>query len=109
VPLAERSRVTLARMGVENINVLAHDGTSGVADYAPFDAIMVTACAPELPRQLVGQLRDGGRLLIPVVRGRDQVLYRYRRRGAEMTIEESVSCRFVPLLPGVAKEDAQRA
>jgi protein-L-isoaspartate(D-aspartate) O-methyltransferase len=108
-PLAEQSRIALAKLGVENINVLAHDGTTGVADHAPYDAIMVTACAPELPPRLIGQLKDGGRLLIPVTRGEEQVLYRYRRQGGEVTIEQSVSCRFVPLLTGVEQEGAQRA
>ena len=108
-PLAERSRVTLAKMGVENINVLAHDGAEGAADYAPFDAIMVTACAPSLPTHLVSQLKDGGHLLIPIVKGEEQILYRYRRSGHEVAIEQSVSCRFVPLLPGVTAEGEQRA
>jgi protein-L-isoaspartate(D-aspartate) O-methyltransferase len=108
-PLAERSRVTLAKLGVENINVLAHDGTVGVADFAPYDAIMVTACAPHLPPHLVSQLTDGGRLLIPVNKGSEQVLYRYRRQGEEVSIEQSVSCRFVPLLPGVSDQEQNHA
>ena len=108
-PLAERSRITLARLGVENINVLAHDGSEGVHDHAPFDAIMVTACAPTLPTHLVSQLKDGGHLLIPISKGREQILYRYRRRGHEVAIEQSVSCRFVPLLPGVTAQGEERA
>lgn len=108
-PLAERSRVTLAKLGVENINVLAHDGGEGAMDYAPFDAIMVTACAPSLPAHLVSQLKDGGHLLIPISKGREQILYRYRRQGQEVSIEQSVSCRFVPLLSGVTAEGEKRA
>ena len=108
-PLAERSRVTLAKLGVENINVLAHDGGVGAMDYAPFDAIMVTACAPSLPAHLVSQLKDGGHLLIPISKGREQILYRYRRSGQEVSIEQSVSCRFVPLLSGVTAEGEKRA
>ena len=108
-PLAERSRVTLARLGVENINVLAHDGGVGAMDYAPFDAIMVTACAPSLPAHLVSQLKDGGHLLIPISKGREQILYRYRRKGQVVSIEQSVSCRFVPLLSGVTAEGEKRA
>ncbi len=108
-PLAERSRVTLAKLGIENINVLAHDGAEGVHDHAPFDAIMVTACAPSLPAHLVSQLKDGGHLLIPINKGREQILYRYRRQGQEVSIEQSVSCRFVPLLSGVTTEGEQRA
>ena len=108
-PLAEQSRVTLAKLGVENINVLAHDGSEGDYDHAPFDAIMVTACASTLPAHLVSQLKDGGHLLIPIKKGNDQILYRYRRQGQEVSIEESVSCRFVPLLTGVTAEGEQRA
>jgi protein-L-isoaspartate(D-aspartate) O-methyltransferase len=108
-PLAERSRVTLAQLGVENVNVLAHDGSEGMHDHAPYDAIMVTACAPGLPTQLVSQLKDGGHLLIPMSKGREQILYRYRRHGHEVAIEQSVSCRFVPLLNGVTTEGEEGA
>ena len=62
---------------------------------------MVTACAPHLPPLLVSQLKNGGYLLIPVVKGDEQILYRYQRQGEEVVIEQSVSCRFVPLLRGV--------
>lgn len=108
-PLAERSRIMLAQLGVENINILAHDGTEGVHDHAPFDAIMVTACASTVPAHLVSQLKDGGHLLIPISKGNDQILYRYRRQGEEVSIEQSVSCRFVPLLSGVTAEGEHRA
>ena len=100
-PLADRARATLTEIGCDNITVLAHDGIDGMLDHAPYHAIMVTACAPHLPPVLVGQLRDGGRLLIPVNKGREQILYRYERRGEEVLVEQSVSCRFVPLLAGV--------
>ena len=108
-PLAERSRVMLAQLGVENINILAHDGAEGVHDHAPFDAIMVTACATTVPTHLVSQLKDGGHLLIPISKGNDQIVYRYGRQGEEVSIEESVSCRFVPLLSGVTAEGEHRA
>jgi protein-L-isoaspartate(D-aspartate) O-methyltransferase len=100
-PLADRARETLGRLGYDNVTVLAHDGTTGYLDFAPFDAIIVTACAPHLPPLLLSQLKDGGYLLIPVTKGGDQVLYRYQRQGQEALVEQSVSCRFVPLLTGV--------
>jgi len=108
-PLADRARRTLDTLGYHNITVLAHDGTTGYIDHAPFDAIMVTACAPHLPPLLVSQLKDGGYLLIPVTKGRDQILYRYRRRGEEVQVEQSVSCRFVPLLGGVTRSAEETA
>lgn len=100
-PLALRAKETLAELGYDNITVLAHDGICGLSDHAPYDAIVVTACAPHLPPHLVSQLKDGGYLLIPVNKGREQILYRYRRQQEEVIIEQSVSCRFVPLLGGV--------
>ena len=102
-PLADRARRTLNELGIDNIIVLAHDGSTGYMDHAPFDAIMVTACAPHLPPLLVSQLKDGGHLLIPVNKGREQILYRYQRRGEEVRVEQSVSCRFVPLLAGITE------
>jgi protein-L-isoaspartate(D-aspartate) O-methyltransferase len=101
-PLAERARQVLADLGTTNITVLAEDGSGGWLESAPYDAIMVTACAPQLPPVLLGQLRDGGRLLIPVDKGREQILYRYRRQGEQVLVEQSLSCRFVPLLAGLA-------
>ncbi len=100
-PLADRARETLEKLGLQNITVVAHDGITGYADHAPFDAIMVTACAPHLPPHLISQLKDGGHLLIPITKGDDQILYRYQRQGHEVVVEQSVSCRFVPLLDGV--------
>ena len=83
---------------------------TGYLDHAPFDAIIVTACAPHLPPLLLSQLKDQGYLLIPVTRGDEQVLYRYQRQGHEVLVEQSVSCRFVPLLGGVnAGEEAAAA
>jgi protein-L-isoaspartate(D-aspartate) O-methyltransferase len=105
-PLADRAREVLEKLGLNNITVLAHDGITGYADHAPFDAIMVTACAPHLPPHLISQLKDGGHLLIPITTGEEQILYRYRRQGQEVVVEQSVSCRFVPLLDGIKHADA---
>ncbi len=107
-PLADRARQTLESLGLHNITVLAHDGITGYADHAPFDAIMVTACADHLPPHLISQLKDGGHLLIPITTGEDQILYRYQRQGMEVVVEQSVSCRFVPLLNGVRQEETMK-
>lgn len=100
-PLARRAGRLLAELGYANVTVRAADGRDGAPDLAPFDAIVVTACAPHLPPALVAQLAEGGYLLLPVDKGREQILFRYQRRGQEVMIERSVSCRFVPLQPGV--------
>jgi len=100
-PLARRAGQLLDSLGYRNVEVRAADGREGVPERGPFDAIVVTACAPHLPSALVAQLVEGGTLLLPVDKGREQILSRYQRRGQEVVIERSVSCRFVPLLPGV--------
>jgi protein-L-isoaspartate(D-aspartate) O-methyltransferase len=100
-PLARRAGQLLDSLGYRNVEVRAADGRDGVPERGPFDAIVVTACAPHLPSAQVAQLTEGGTLLLPVDKGREQILYRYQRRGQEVVIERSVSCRFVPLLPGV--------
>ena len=100
-PLARRAGQLLADLGYANVEVRAADGIEGAPARAPFDAIVVTACAAKVPSGLVSQLAEGGYLLLPVDKGREQILYRYQRRGQEVVIERSVSCRFVPLLPGI--------
>jgi len=100
-PLAGRARTNLAELGYQNVTVQAGDASFGLDSDGPWDAIIVTACAPGLPETMATQLREGGTLLIPIAHEGDQVLYRYRRRGSEFTVERSVACQFVPLLRGV--------
>jgi protein-L-isoaspartate(D-aspartate) O-methyltransferase len=61
----------------------------------------VTACAPGLPPALLSQVRDGGYILLPVVDGDRQRLFRFERRGEKLAVEESLPCGFVPLRPGI--------
>jgi protein-L-isoaspartate(D-aspartate) O-methyltransferase len=108
VPLAERARRLLAELGRDNVTVIAADGQDGAAVHAPFDAILVTASAPRVPPALAAQVRDGGYVLLPVAKNSKQTLYRFRRHGVEMTVEESIPCGFVPLRTGLS-EGAARA
>ncbi len=99
-PLAEVARARFARLGYHNVHVLCGDGTLGWSEHAPYDAIAVAAGGPEIPKALLSQLRDGGRLVIPV--GADessQVLTRAVREGAQRVREEALTeVRFVPLI-----------
>lgn len=98
--LAARARLALAAAAVPGVDVevVVGDGSSGLPDRAPFDAIAVHATAPAPPQALLGQLADGGRLVVPIAgRGAD-VLTVYRRRGEELRRAEIGPCRFVPLL-----------
>ena len=81
------------------------DGFDGWPEQAPFDRILVTAAAPETPRALLAQLKPNGILVAPVGRGPVQVLKRYVGDGSgEFRVEDMGDVRFVPLLPGVARE-----
>ncbi|MGC2333125.1 MAG: protein-L-isoaspartate(D-aspartate) O-methyltransferase [Candidatus Acidiferrales bacterium] len=96
--LAASARERLGRLGYANVIVEDGDGSVGWPASAPYDAILVTAAAPEVPRPLIDQLAEGGRLVIPVGGSKHQELLRIVKRG-DRTIENSLcSCRFVPLL-----------
>jgi protein-L-isoaspartate(D-aspartate) O-methyltransferase len=98
--LAETARERLLRLGCDNIRVLVGDGTLGWPEKSPFDAIVVTACAPRVPEPLKSQLAIGGRLVIPVGPDRIvQTLTRVRRiRDIEFRQEHLLSVQFVPLI-----------
>ncbi len=96
--LIERAREAIRQAGVRNVSLLVGDGTLGWRDYAPFDAILVTAGAPRVPEPLVEQLADGGRLLIPLGGREDQTLTLLTRRGNELERRDIGPARFVPLI-----------
>jgi len=95
-PLAERARADLARLGYANVHVRAGDGYLGWPEAAPFDAIIVTAAAPKIPEPLKAQLKDGGRLVIPV--GEEyQSLVVLTRTGSRFAEQTVLPVRFVPM------------
>ena len=96
--LAERARKVLERLGYSNVTVVHGDGSQGLPEAAPFDAIVVSAAAPHLPKPLMEQLRDGGRLVIPVGSGFAQELQLVRKIGDNTTILYLDGVRFVPLI-----------
>ena len=96
--LAEQARANLAAAGYELVEVVVGDGTLGVPERAPFDAIAVAAAAPEMPPKLYEQLRPGGRLVVPVGGPRAQRLEVIVRSPEGPAVVHSVPCRFVPLV-----------
>lgn len=97
--LARRARKVLDECGFGKVNIRVADGTHGWQDKAPFDAIVVTAGAPEVPQVYLDQLGVGGRLVIPVGEWESQVLMRITRTGErEFNEERMLGCRFVPLI-----------
>jgi protein-L-isoaspartate(D-aspartate) O-methyltransferase len=96
--LMQQARENIQRAGVNNVSVLLGDGTIGWREYAPYDAILVSAGAPSIPQPLLDQLAEGGRLLIPVGDREEQRLILAERRNGQVEISDGASVRFVPLL-----------
>lgn len=96
--LQEQARRLLESLGYTNVSYRVGDGSEGWLEFAPYDRIIATAGAPDVPRALVDQLVDGGRLVIPIGGQHDQTLTIVDRRG-DRTIETArYACRFVPLV-----------
>ncbi|MER3514358.1 MAG: protein-L-isoaspartate O-methyltransferase [Chloroflexota bacterium] len=108
--LAERAGQILAQLGYHNVEVLAGDGSQGLPDQAPFDAILVAAAAPEVPWPLKAQLAEGGRLVIPIGGLHGQVLTRVTRQDDHWSIEQLAPVMFVPLIGryGWSEDDLRR-
>ncbi len=104
--LADAARERLKTLGYTNVTIRSGDGMAGAPDLAPFDRIMVTAAAEEVPEALVAQLAEGGKMVLPVGPRHDaQYIVRLTKQpGGALTREELIAVRFVPLLPGQARE-----
>ncbi|TFH64075.1 MAG: protein-L-isoaspartate O-methyltransferase, partial [Candidatus Zixiibacteriota bacterium] len=97
--LARGARRVLDSIGAYNVYIRVSDGTFGWEDEAPFDAIITTAGAPNVPENLRRQLAIGGRLVIPVGDRNVQILHRITRRSEQKFDDETLlDCRFVPLI-----------
>lgn len=104
--LARRARKVLDDCGYSKVNIRVADGTRGWQEMAPFDAIVVTAGAPDVPQEYLQQLVVGGRLVIPVGNRDSQVLMRITRTGdSEYKEERLLGCRFVPLIGSYGWQD----
>jgi protein-L-isoaspartate(D-aspartate) O-methyltransferase len=96
-PLAKRAEATLQRLGYKNVHVKAGDGYKGWPEHAPFDAITVT-CAPDhVPQPLIDQLKEGGRMIIPVGGFGDQELYLLEKKNGQLQRRAVLPVRFVPM------------
>src|ERR1700720_1428956 len=96
--LARGAQTRLARLGYTNAEVLVGDGSQGLLARAPFDAIVVSAAAPQIPPPLFEQLREGGRMVIPGGRAHAQELQLVRKQAGKPLVAGLEGCRFVPLV-----------
>jgi len=96
--LADKARATLDRLGYRNVALKVFDGTYGWKDMGPYDAIIVTAASPDVPQPLVEQLKEGGRLVIPVGERYSQMLVKIVKTASGITRRTDIPCVFVPLI-----------
>lgn len=96
--IAERAQKIFDELGYKNIKVIAGDGTLGLPEKAPFGGVIVTAGSPDIPKPLVDQLSEGGKLVIPVGETFEQILTVVTKHGSKLDVERSIGCIFVPLV-----------
>ncbi len=96
--LAERAERIFKELGIKNIKVVVGDGTNGLKEYSPYDGIMVTAGAPEIPKTLVNQLKEKGRIVIPVGNSFSQDLLLAIKVKGKLKVRNFGGCVFVPLV-----------
>src|SRR6266536_1806235 len=102
-PLAKNAEATLQRLGYKNVHVKVGDGYRGWPEYAPSDAITVT-CAPDhVPQPLIDQLKEDGRMIIPVGGFGDQELYLLEKKNGQLQRRAVLPVRFVPMADEAAK------
>lgn len=108
--LSRQAQDHLDELRISNVTAIIGDGYKGWPKQAPFDRIIVTAAAPEIPAALVEQLKEGGVMVLPVdvdredLSGKFQKIVRIRKRADTIEAEELIDVRFVPMIAGVAKE-----
>ncbi|HEX3818976.1 MAG TPA: protein-L-isoaspartate(D-aspartate) O-methyltransferase [Candidatus Sulfotelmatobacter sp.] len=96
--LADRARALLSKLGDANVRIITGDGTQGFAEAGPYNAIIVSAAASELPQALTDQLAEGGRMIVPVGGSESQQLQFIRKVEGKLIIQPRELCRFVPLV-----------
>ncbi len=103
--LAEVARIRFTTLGYDNVEVVVGDGLAGVPSRAPFDRIIVTAAAEQVPKALIEQLAEGGVMVLPLgSHAGSQVLVKLTKNKDRIAREDLIPVRFVPLLPGKARE-----
>jgi len=106
-PLAKNAEATLQRLGYKNVHLKIGDGYKGWLETAPFDAIIVTCAPDKVPQQLVDQLKDGGRMVIPVGDRFAQQLYLLENKNGQLKQSATLPVRFVPMTSEGQKQSDQ--
>lgn len=102
-PLILEAKLKFRKLGLGNVHTKLDDGQNGWAQYAPYDRILFSATAKQIPAKLFEQLRDGGILVAPMQVGAKQIITRFKKVGGSISKEELEACDFVPVLDGIQK------
>jgi protein-L-isoaspartate(D-aspartate) O-methyltransferase len=102
-PLILEAKLKFRKLGLGNVHTKLDDGQNGWAQYAPYDRILFSATAKQIPAKLFEQLRDGGILVAPMQVGSKQIITRFKKIGGSISKEELEACDFVPVLDGIQK------
>jgi len=102
-PLMLEAKKRFRELKIQNIHTRTDDGQNGWVQYAPYDRILFSATAKEIPAKLFEQLGDGGVLVAPMQKGSKQFIMRFTKNGSSIKSEELEECDFVPVLDGVQK------
>lgn len=102
-PLILEAKVRFRKLGFTNIHTRLDDGQNGWAQYAPYDRILFSATAKEIPSKIFEQLCEGGVLIAPMQAGAKQIITRFKKTGGSIQKEELEECDFVPILNGIQK------
>lgn len=102
-PLILEAKQRFRTLQIHNIHTRTDDGQNGWISYAPYDRILFSATAKEIPAKLFDQLADGGILVAPIAKNGKQVITRFMKNGSEIDEEELEDCDFVPVLDGVQR------
>jgi protein-L-isoaspartate(D-aspartate) O-methyltransferase len=102
-PLQERARERMRLLGIRNVQLRHGDGTFGLEQMAPYDGILCAAAPTHIPQELIDQLAPGGRLVLPVGDGEEQVLTQITRLESGIQTQSLERVRFVPMLGGTVK------
>ena len=102
-PLILQAKKRFRELNINNVHTRTDDGQNGWIQYAPYDRILFSATAKEIPQKLFDQLSDDGVLVAPMQVGNKQIITRFMKSGSNITKEELEECDFVPILDGVEK------
>jgi protein-L-isoaspartate(D-aspartate) O-methyltransferase len=96
--LSHSAEMVLRHLGYKNVSLVVGDGSRGLIEHAPFDRIVVSAAAPQIPQSLLEQLREGGKMIVPVGPSHAQELKLVRKQEGRVVVANLEGCRFVPLI-----------